>query len=117
MAEVKEQLQSISKDLAALSRQVSQLSKQVEKMRPAEQAAARKTAPKAPKSKAAAKPTRGGSVLDTVYEVIRRSRKGVSIAQLKDKTNLNARQLSNALYKLSKKGLIKSVSRGVYMKA
>jgi len=117
MAEVKDQLQSISKDLAALSRQVNKLSKQVEKMKPAAKTTAKKSAAKSKKSKAAAKPTRSGSVLDTVYEAIRRSRKGVSIAQLKDKTNLNARQLSNALYKLSKKGMIKSVSRGVYMKA
>jgi predicted Rossmann fold nucleotide-binding protein DprA/Smf involved in DNA uptake len=116
MADVKEQLQSISKDLAALSRQVNKLSKQVEKMKPAAKTTAAKSASKAAKSKAP-KSTRSGSVLDTVYETIRRSRKGVSIAQLKDKTNLNARQLSNALYKLSKKGMIKTVSRGVYTKA
>lgn len=117
MAEVKDQLQSISKDLAALSRQLNKLSKQVEKAKPVAKPSAKKSSPTPKVSKAAAKPTRGGSVLDTVYEAIRRSRKGVSIAQLKDKTNLNARQLSNALYKLSKKGMIKSVSRGVYMKA
>jgi predicted Rossmann fold nucleotide-binding protein DprA/Smf involved in DNA uptake len=116
MTDVKEQLQSISKDLAALSRQVNKLSKQVEKMKPAAKTTATQSPSKAAKSKAP-KSTRSGSVLDTVYEAIRRSRKGISIAQLKDKTHLNARQLSNALYKLSKKGMIKTVSRGVYTKA
>lgn len=116
MTDVKDQLQSISRDLAALSRQVNKLSKQVEKMKPAAKTTATQSPSKAAKPKAP-KSTRSGSVLDTVYEAIRRSRKGVSIAQLKDKTQLNARQLSNALYKLSKKGMIKTVSRGVYTKA
>ncbi|MBW1955965.1 MAG: winged helix DNA-binding protein [Deltaproteobacteria bacterium] len=46
-----------------------------------------------------------------------RSKKGVAIANIKKKTNLETRQLSNALYKLTKKGLIKTESRGVYTKA
>ena len=52
-----------------------------------------------------------------VFDVIRRSRNGATIANLKSKTQLESRQLSNALYKLSKKGKIKSKSRGVYIKA
>jgi hypothetical protein len=34
---------------------------------------------------------------------------------LKAKTGLNPRQLSNALYKLSKKGTIVAKSRGLYV--
>ena len=33
---------------------------------------------------------------------------------LKKKTNLEPRQLSNALYKLTKKGTIEAKSRGIY---
>jgi predicted Rossmann fold nucleotide-binding protein DprA/Smf involved in DNA uptake len=40
----------------------------------------------------------------------------VTVAQLKTKTQLNARQLSNALYKLSKKGMVEAPSRGLYLK-
>jgi hypothetical protein len=40
----------------------------------------------------------------------------VTIATLKAKTKLDSRQLSNALYKLSKKGMIRTKSRGVYVK-
>jgi predicted transcriptional regulator of viral defense system len=52
-----------------------------------------------------------------VYKTIRRSRNGISIAQLKAKTALDDRQLSNALYKLTKKGMIEAKSRGVYVKS
>ncbi len=83
-------------------------------------AAAKKAAPrkKAPAKKAPAKKAPAGdTVLDRVLEVIKRSRNGASIAALKTKTELESRQLSNALYKLSKKGKIKAKSRGVYIKA
>jgi predicted Rossmann fold nucleotide-binding protein DprA/Smf involved in DNA uptake len=57
------------------------------------------------------------TVLDLVFDEIRKSRNGATIAHLKSKTALESRQLSNALYKLSKKGKIKAKSRGVYIKA
>jgi predicted Rossmann fold nucleotide-binding protein DprA/Smf involved in DNA uptake len=125
MANVKDQLKSLSKDLASIAKKVDKLSKQVDKAKPAAKKAVKKTAAKkttakktAPKKTTAkAKASKGQTVLDSVYDVIRRSRKGVNIATLKAKTKLDARQLSNALYKLSKKGSIKSVSRGVYTKS
>ncbi len=85
--------------------------------------AAKKAAPKA-KEKVEEAPveaveasSKSSSVLATVYDVIKRSRKGVNIAKIKEKTGFEARQISNALYKLSKKGQIKSMARGVYAKA
>jgi chromosome segregation ATPase len=78
--------------------------------------AAKKKAPskKAPAKKAPAK--KGVTVLDKVYNAIKGSRKGVTISELKTKTQLDSRQLSNALYKLSKKGMVYAKSRGVYVK-
>lgn len=111
MKKLQNQLKTVSKSLAALSRQVEKISQQVGKAQPAKKAA--------PAGKAAARkaaPTGGKTVLDSVYDVISRSRKGASVAQLKEKTNLNARQLSNALYKLSKKGQVYAKSRGLYVK-
>jgi len=63
--------------------------------------------------KAAAK---APTLLDSVYDVVKRSRNGVAIATLKAKTNLNPRQISNALHKLSNYGKIKAKSRGLYIK-
>ena len=53
--------------------------------------------------------------LRNIFNAVKRSKRGVSIAQLKAKTGLNPRQLSNALYKLSKKGTIVAKSRGLYV--
>jgi len=47
--------------------------------------------------------------------VIKRSKKGATIATLKTKTGLDSRQLSNALYKLSKKRMVHAKSRGLYV--
>ena len=142
MKSLKDQLKTVSKNLVALSKQVDKLSVQVEKAtkkaaakpaakkpvrrKPARKPAAkkapvrtRKAAPaRARKAAPAARKAAGGStVLDSVYNVIKRSKKGVAISTLKTKTKLDPRQLSNALYKLTKKGAIKAVSRGVYAKA
>jgi len=114
MKNIQSQLKTVSKSLAALSKQVEKLSQQVAKAQPAKKAApARKAAPgKATKAAAAG----GQTLLDTVYGAIKRTKKGVTVAQLKEKTNLDARQLSNALYKLSKKGQVYAKSRGLYVK-
>ena len=139
MTKVKNQLKSIAKNLATLSKKVESLSDQLAKTAPPKKAKAapkkvqkvkkaKKAAP-AKKAKAAKKPAakkiekkaakvnKGATFLNTVSGVIGKSKKGISIAQLKEKTQLNPRQLSNALYKLTKKGVIKSMSRGVYTKA
>ncbi len=120
MQKLQTQLKNVSKSLAALSKQVESISKQLNKAQPAKKAAPAKKAKAArkPAAKAAkqAAPAKGKTVLDSVLEVIKRSKKGVSIAQLKDRTKLEARQLSNALYKLTKKGHIRAQSRGLYVK-
>ena len=112
MKKLEIQLKTVSKSLAALSKQVEKLSQQVTKASPA-----KKTAPAKKKSGAGkAAPAGGKTVLDAVFDVIKRTKKGVTVAQLKQKTNLDARQLSNALYKLSKKGQVYAKSRGLYVK-
>ena len=88
-------------------------------------AAAKKAAPKkatakkaAPKKAAPKKAAAGQNapVLETVMAVIKKSRKGVSMGDLKTKTGLESRQVSNAIYKLTKRGEITSRSRGIYVK-
>jgi len=117
MPKLQTELNKISRALVSLSKQVERISKQVDKKQPAKKAAAKRKA--APARKPAARKTaaaKGKTVLDTVFNAIKRSKKGVSVAQLKQRTKLDARQLSNALYKLSKKGQVYAKSRGVYVK-
>ena len=111
MKKLQNQLKTVSKSLAALSKQVEKIAQQVNQTQPAKNAA---PAGKPAATKAA--PAGGKTVLDSVYDVIKRAKKGVTVAQLKQKTDLDARQLSNALYKLSKKGQVYAKSRGLYVK-
>lgn len=127
MSKVQTQIKSLAKNLATLADKLDKLSGQVsggaapKKAAPAKKKkVAAKPKKKAAPKKAAAKKTPApakDTVLDNVMGVITKSRSGADIATLKSKTSLESRQLSNALYKLSKKGLIKTVSRGVYVKA
>jgi membrane protein involved in colicin uptake len=79
----------------------------------AQKPAAKKKVTKAAPEKTAAKKA---TVLDAVFDVIGKSSNGATIAQLKQKTGLSPRQLSNALYKLSTRGKIVAQSRGLYVK-
>ncbi len=140
MKKVQTQLKTVAKSLASLAQKLEKLSTQVaaapakkkaatkkkaapKKKAPAKKKAVakKKAAPKkaVAKKKAPAKKAAKGksTVLDSVLAVIKKSRSGANIATLKAKTGLESRQLSNALYKLSKKKMIKSKSRGVYVKA
>jgi uncharacterized Zn finger protein len=53
---------------------------------------------------------------DTVVGIIRRSRKGVTVAQIKIKTGFGKEQIRKIIIKAKYQGLIRSRSRGVYVK-
>ena len=123
MKKLQDLLKSISKSLVALSKQVEKISSQAGRLQPAKPAKPAKKKAPAKKAKTSSiknsKKAVGGkhmTVIDSIFEVIKRSRKGATIVTLKEKTGFDSRQLSNALYKLSKRGMIVSKTRGVYMK-
>ncbi len=138
MKKVQTQLKTVAKTLAGLAEKLEKLNATIgvapaKKAAPAKKKAApakKKAAPAkkkavkakkkaAPAKKAPAKKPASGkdTVLDSVLAVVSKAKDGADIASLKSQTGLESRQLSNALYKLTKKGMIKSKSRGVYMKA
>ena len=57
------------------------------------------------------------TAVDTVLKIINKSKKGVDTSTLMKKTGYNQRKIANLIYKLNKQGKIKSVGRGVYLKA
>jgi predicted Rossmann fold nucleotide-binding protein DprA/Smf involved in DNA uptake len=114
MKKLQEQLAWITKTLSGLSKQVNKITQQVVKVASSTQTKPRRPAAKKTPGRAAR--VRKDTVLDSVLDAIKRSRKGISIAQLKTKTALGDRQLSNALYKLTKKGIVQTKARGVYVK-
>ncbi len=73
----------------------------------------KKVAKKAVKKAVAKKPT---TAIDTVFKIISRSKKGVGVAALSEKTGFAPKKIHNIVYKLSKQGKIKSVGIGVYLK-
>jgi hypothetical protein len=115
MKKLQEQLAWISQTLSGLSKHVSQIARQVATPAVGAKVKAAASATKPASSKTAR--IRRDTVLDSVFEAIKRSRSGISIAQLKQKTELGDRQLSNALYKLTKKGMVHAKSRGVYVRS
>ena len=121
MKKIKAQLKTLSKSLATLSKQVEKITDQVDKLQapqkavPAKKTVAKKKVVKKAAAKKAA-PAKQETMLDAVFDVIKRTKKGVTVSQLREKTKLDSRQLSNALYKLTKKGEIQTKSRGLYVK-
>ena len=140
MAKIQNELKTILKSLESLSKKVEKLlgqsdpvkaaapvKKAAAKKPAAKKAAAKKPAAKKPVAKKAAakKPAAAkketvkasaasGTVIDTVLNAVKSSKAGIKIAELKTKTGIGGRQLSNALYKLTKRNLIKTTDRGVY---
>lgn len=113
MKKLQNQLKSISKSLATLYKQVEKISNQAGKLKPTKAKAAPQKIKTSPAKKKVSKKKK--TAIDAVLEVVKRSKKGATIATLKEKTGFDSRQLSNALYKLSKRDMIASKTRGVYM--
>ena len=56
----------------------------------------------------------GMAASDTVFNVIKRSRRGIGFTDIKVKTGFDEKKLRNIVFRLDKLGRIKRVSRGVY---
>ena len=138
MKNLKKNLQAVNRELKALAKKVDRLvvavgklakpkvakkqkakavkrkpvKKTVEKKVAAKKRAVKKVAAKKPATKKTTK-----TVFDTVLAMIRRSKKGVNTAALMKKTGFSEKQIHNNVYKLKKQGKVKSVGRGVYVKA
>jgi hypothetical protein len=132
MKKLKKDLETILKALNGLSQKVEKLQEQiVEETKPtkkpktkAVKATAVKKAPvkkiakkKAAPKKAVPKKATQATAVDTVLAIIKKSKKGVGTSILMDKTGYNQKKVANLVFKLRKQGKIKSVVKGVYLKA
>jgi predicted Rossmann fold nucleotide-binding protein DprA/Smf involved in DNA uptake len=132
-------MKKLQKDLVAILKTLNGLAQKVEKLqeqigeenkstkKPKAKAVKTKAVKKAPIKKVAAKKAvpkkavpekaKPATAVDTVLAIIRRSKKGVGMAALMEKTGYNQKKIANLVFKLRKQGKIKSVDRGVYVKA
>jgi predicted Rossmann fold nucleotide-binding protein DprA/Smf involved in DNA uptake len=116
MRNLRKSLQSVIKDLNALSKKVDKIivtASKFEKPKTVKKKPVKKVAVKKP---AARKPVKL-TAADTMFGVIKRSKKGVGVADLMKKTKFDQKKTYNIIYKLKKEGKIKSVEKGVYKKA
>ncbi len=123
MNQLKKNLEALNRDLKVLADKTERWLKMLEKYekpkaKPAKAKAVKKVAVKkaAPK-KAMLKKASQATAVDTAFNIIERYKKGVNMATLMEKTGYNQKKIANLVFKLRKQGKIKSVDRGVYLKA
>ena len=124
MNNLKKNLQSVNKELKALAKKVDGIIIAIDKLekpkaakKPKVKPVKAKTVKKTPAKKPAPKKAARATAVDTVLAIIRRSKKGVGTAVLKEKTGYNQKKIANLVFTLGKQGKIKSVDKGVYLKA
>ncbi len=128
MKKLKQDLIAVNKELKALVKKTESLMKSVDTIEKVKAIKPKKASPKKaikPKAvkKVAAKitPTKKRSVkptdTDKVLNIIKRSKKGVTTQTLIKKTGFDAKKIANMVFRATKMGKIKSVSKGVYVGA
>ena len=137
MKNLKKNLQAINRELKALAKKVDRMvvtvgklekskavkakpvKKTATKAKPMKKVAAKKKAPvkKVDVKKPAAKKLVKLTAAETVFGFIKRYRKGVDVSTLMEKTGFNKRKIYNNVKVLKKRGKIKSVGTGIYVKA
>ena len=91
--------------------------KKAVKKAPAKKAPAKKKAVmKAPAKKApAAKKAAEVTATDQILKIIKRSKKGVDVPTLKEKTGFDDKKVRNIVFRAAKEGRIKKSGRGIYV--
>ncbi len=108
MKGLKKELQALSKGIQTLAKKADALAKQLEKAEPVKA----KSVKKAPVKKKAS----GLTDTDKVLNIIKRSKKGVSVQELIKKTGFNAKKIANIGHRTYKEGKIKRAGKGIYIK-
>jgi hypothetical protein len=119
----KKDLQALQKEIKALEKKMEKLiaaAEKSEKPKVAKKSTAKpvkaKTTKKAPAKKAPAKKgTAKPTATDQVLKIINRSKNGVNIKTLMEKTSFNQKKVTNILQRTFKQGKIKRVGKGVYV--
>jgi putative endonuclease len=119
---LKKDLQSVSKALYNLVQKIEKMQKEVDKqVQPTKKTKAetvkKKAVKKAPVKKVIVPKTAPPTAIDKIFAIINRSKKGVNTSTLMEKTGYERKAIFNVIYKLTKQGKIKTVAKGVYVKA
>jgi hypothetical protein len=120
MKKLKKDLQAVSKEIKALTKKLEKLVKSASvggKKAPAKKKSVSRKKTAAKKKAPAKRTTSKATAFDTVVSIISRSKIGVNTSQLKAKTGFDDKKIANIIYKAKNRGVIKSISKGIYKKA
>ncbi|MBW1706375.1 MAG: hypothetical protein JRJ86_14595 [Deltaproteobacteria bacterium] len=112
MKQFKRDLQAVLKGLKQATERAEKLMEKVESLEKTKDVK-KPSGPASSRAKAPKKVTDG----DAVLAIIRRHRKGINSAVLREKTGFEGRKIRDIVYRLKKGGKIKVVGKGTYMKA
>ena len=118
---LKSPAQHTAEALKVLTKQTEKLVKAVDRFdkdQAAKKAKAKaKPAKKAPAKKAPRKKATAQTATDRVVNIIKRSKKGVDIPTLIQKTGFEDKKIRNIIFRAAKQGKIKKAGRGIYVGA
>ena len=120
----KTEMKNFKKDLKAVSKALLNLAQKIEKMQkevdthvqPAKKPKI-KAVKKTPAKKVIVRKTAPATAADKIFVIIQKSKKGINTEALMKNTGYERKSISNVIYKLTKQGKIKTVAKGVYVKA
>ena len=116
MKKLQRDLKAILKTIYSLAQKVEKMQKEVDNKIKTNKKQKPKAVKKAPTNKVVVRKTAPASAADKIFAIIKRS-KGVNIETLMNKTGYERKAVYNVIYKLTKQGKIKTVTKGVYVKA
>ncbi len=117
MKQLKKDLEAVSKSLKQLTLRTEKIAKKLNKLENPKSVKKSKAKVKAKvKPKITKKPVQV-SAAATVLAVIKRSRKGVDVPTLRNKTGFESRKISGIVQRFKKEGKIKNSGKGIYVKA
>ena len=119
MKELDTVVKTVVEGLRSISQGVEAIAKKLEENFPQEYQKSKRKARSSPKSSnsTATNDTKKRTATDTVLQVIKRSKNGVTTADIAEKTGYDRRKIANIVYTLRKLDKITSPSRGIYKKA
>jgi predicted Rossmann fold nucleotide-binding protein DprA/Smf involved in DNA uptake len=123
MAILKKDLQALKQEIKALGRKMEKLIEEFDKGKKTKitkkitaKPVKAKPTKKAPVKKVPAKKrTSKVTATENVLKIINRSKKGVNIKTLMEKTSFNQKKVTNILQRTYKQGKIKRVGKGIYV--
>ncbi len=119
MKKLKIDLQLVVKGIRAINNQLDKAIKAVEGSAAQGFSKKKKVSGKSAKkgSTAGKKTADSATAFDTVIQIISRSKQGIDTSKIKEKTGFDDKKIANIIYKAKNRNLIRSISKGIYVKA